>query len=144
MFRSSRMANIRLILVSGIVLALLAYISVLISHGGLRMDSMDGFADLGQKTNVFTMYYMDGCPHCESILPAYKKFAASGQFQLNGKKTKIRMLEQGDPSAAPELEARNVKGFPTFILATKSGKFVEYQGDRSIEAIKEFIGENAA
>jgi hypothetical protein len=135
------MANMRLILVIGIVVVVLAYISALVNSGNVRIDT---FADLGQKTNVFTMYYMNGCPHCESILPEYKKFVASGQFQSNGKKTTIRMLEQGDSSAAPELEARNVKGFPTFILATASGNFVEYQGDRSVNAIKKFIGENAA
>ena len=131
----------RLILVIGIVVVVLAYISALVNSGNVMIDS---FSDLGQKTNVFTMYYMNGCPHCESILPDYKKFAAAGQFQSNGKKTQIRMLEQGDSSAAPELEARNVKGFPTFILATASGSFVEYQGDRSVDAIKKFIGENAA
>ena len=130
----------RLVLVVGIALALIAYISVLMNDRGLRMDA---FTDLGQKTNIFTMYYMNGCPHCESILPEYKNFAAAGQFTLNGKKAQIRMLEQGDPSAAAELEARNVKGFPTFILATSDGKFVEYQGDRSVDAIKEFIGKNA-
>jgi len=130
----------RLILIVGIVIAILAYISTVVSVGGVRLDA---FSDLGQKSNVFTMYYMNGCPHCESILPDYKNFAAAGQIELNGKKTKIRMLEQGDSSAAPELEARNVKGFPTFILSTVDGKFVEYQGDRSVDAIKKFIGQNA-
>uniref|UniRef100_A0A6C0AMJ2 Thioredoxin domain-containing protein n=1 Tax=viral metagenome TaxID=1070528 RepID=A0A6C0AMJ2_9ZZZZ len=134
------MANMRLILIVGIVIAILAYISTVVSVGGVRLDA---FSDLGQKSNVFTMYYMNGCPHCESILPDYKNFAAAGQIELNGKKTKIRMLEQGDSSAAPELEARNVKGFPTFILSTVDGKFVEYQGDRSVDAIKKFIGQNA-
>jgi len=130
----------RLILVVAIVLAVIAYISVLVNDTSL---SMDAFADLGEKMNVFTMYYMNGCPHCESILPDYKRFVADGQFRLNGKKTQIRMLEQGDPAAAPELEARSIKGFPTFILGTADGKFVEYQGDRSIGAIKNFIGQNA-
>ena len=130
----------RLILIVGIVLAIIAYISVLMNDGSLRMD---GFTDLGQKTNTFTMYYMNGCPHCESILPDFKSFAANGQFSLNGKKAEIRMLEQGDPAAAAELETHKVKGFPTFILGTTNGKFVEYQGDRSISAIKQFIGQNA-
>jgi hypothetical protein len=135
------MVNMRVILVCAIVVAVIGYISSLISYGEI---SIQGFADLGQKANVFTLYYMNGCPHCESILPEYKKFAASGQFESGGKKTKIRMLEQADPSAAPELEARKIKGFPTFILGTSAGKFVEYQGERSVEAIKQFIGENAA
>ena len=90
--------NLRIILIVTIVFLSLAYISVLMAGRGLRMDA---FADLGQKTNTFTLYYMNGCPHCESILPEYKNFAASGQIVENGKKTKIRMLEQGDSSAAP-------------------------------------------
>lgn len=133
--------NLRIILIVTIVFLSLAYISVLMAGRGLRMDA---FADLGQKTNTFTLYYMNGCPHCESILPEYKNFAASGQIVENGKKTKIRMLEQGDSSAAPELEANNVKGFPTFVLQTADGKSIEYQGDRTIPAIKEFIGQNAS
>jgi thiol-disulfide isomerase/thioredoxin len=87
---------------------------------------------------------MNGCPHCETILPEYKKFAAAGQVQMNGKKVKIRMLEQGDPNAAPEIEARNVKGFPTFVLATADGQHLEYQGERSIPAIGQFISQNAS
>jgi thiol-disulfide isomerase/thioredoxin len=133
--------NARVILVSAIAVALLAYLAILVSGGGLRMD---GFADLGQKQNVFTLYYMNGCPHCESILPAYKKFAAAGQVEVNGKKVQIRMLEQGDPAAAPELEARNVTGFPTFILSTVSGDYLEYKGERTVDGIQQFITKNAA
>jgi hypothetical protein len=86
---------------------------------------------------------MNGCPHCETILPEYKKFAAAGQVMTNGKKTKIRMLEQGDPNAAPELEARSIKGFPTFVLNTADGKYIEYQGERSVPAIGQFINQHA-
>jgi hypothetical protein len=134
------MANMRLILVVSIVIAIIAYIAVITMDRDFRMDA---FADLGEKTNTFTMYYMNGCPHCESILPDFKKLVAAGQVTLNGKKTQFRMLEQADPAAAPELEARNVKGFPTFYLATADKNFIEYQGDRSASAIKEFIGQNA-
>jgi thiol-disulfide isomerase/thioredoxin len=132
--------SIRVVLVSAIVVAVLAYIAILVSGGGLKMD---GFADLGEKQNVFTLYHMTGCPHCEEILPAYEKFAAAGQIEVNGKKVKIRALEQNDKNAAPELEARNVTGFPTFILATASGNYLEYKGDRTVDGIKEFISKNA-
>lgn len=130
-----------MILVVGLVVVILAYLSVLMAGRGMRTDA---FADVGQKTNTFTLYYMNGCPHCESILPEYKKFAAAGQIVMNGKTTKIRMLEQGDPNAAPELEANNVKGFPTFVLNTADGKNLEYQGDRTVPAISEFITKNAS
>jgi len=133
------MANLRTTLMVGLLVAIVVYVSVVLVG---RMKT-DAFADLGEKMNVFTLYYMNGCPHCETILPAYKKFAASGQVDINGKKTKIRMVEQGDSSAASELEARNIKGFPTFYLETATGKLIEYQGERSVDPIRQFIGQNA-
>ncbi|NBP66908.1 MAG: hypothetical protein EBU66_19965, partial [Bacteroidetes bacterium] len=79
-----QLPNTRVLLVVGLVLVILIYVSVLMSDKFLKPDA---FADLGEKTNVFTLYYMNGCPHCETILPEYKKFAAAGQVTTNGKKT---------------------------------------------------------
>lgn len=135
------MPNLRILLLVTIVLAILFYMSTLLSGGG--MQRFDFFADLGESVNTFTMYYMNGCPHCEVLLPEFRTFVASGQIETNGKKTKIRMLEQGDPTAAPELEANNVKGFPTFVLSTVDGKNIEYSGDRRVSAMREFISNNA-
>lgn len=134
--------SLRLILVASVAIAILAYIGVLVS-GSIR-SRMDGFTSLTPKTNTFTLYYMNGCPHCESILPEYKQFAAAGQFVGNGSTTEIRMLEQGDSAAAPELEAHKIKGFPTFVLSTAAGQTLEYKGDRTVPAIKEFITQNAS
>ena len=134
--------NIKILLLVGVVLATLFYISVLVGGGATKF--LDGFTGLGQTQNTFTMYYMNGCPHCESVLPDYRTFVASGQVETDGKKTTIRMLEQGDPSAAPELEANNVKGFPTFILSTAGGENIEYKGERTVEAMKEFISKNSS
>jgi len=136
------MPNIKIMLLVGIVVAILLYLSFLVSGGGMRF--MESFTGLGATQNTFTMYYMNGCPHCETVLPEYRQFVASGQVETDGKKTSIRMLEQGDPQAGPELEAHNVKGFPTFILSTAGGNNIEYKGDRTIEAMKEFISQNSS
>jgi hypothetical protein len=136
------MPNIKITLLLAIVIAILFYISFLVSGGGMRV--MESFTGLGAKQNTFTMYYMNGCPHCEVILPSYRQFVASGQVETDGKKTTIRMLEQGDSQAAPELEANNVKGFPTFILSTAAGSNIEYKGERTIEAMKDFISQNSS
>ena len=136
------MPNIKIMLLVAIVVAILFYLSFLVSGGGMRF--MESFTSLGATQNTFTMYYMNGCPHCETVLPEYRQFVASGQVETDGKKTSIRMLEQGDPQAAPELEANNVKGFPTFILSTAGGNNIEYKGDRTIEAMKEFISQNSS
>ena len=135
------MPNVRILLLVTIVLAILFYMSTLLSGGG--MQRFEFFADIGESVNTFTMYYMNGCPHCEVLLPEFRTFVASGQIETNGKKTKIRMLEQGDPTAAPELEANNVKGFPTFVLSTVDGKSIEYSGERNVAAMRNFISSNA-
>jgi len=134
------MVNIKLVLLVSLVLAILSFLGILVSGASLK-QRINGFAD---KANSFTLYYMNGCPHCETLLPAYKEFVAAGEFESNGVTTQIRMLEQGDPAAAPELEANNVKGFPTFILKTASGGSMEYKGDRTVAAMKAFIQENAS
>jgi hypothetical protein len=135
------MPNVRILLLVTIVLAILFYMSTLLSGGG--MQRFEFFTNVGESVNTFTMYYMNGCPHCEVILPEFRTFVASGQIETNGKKTKIRMLEQGDPTAAPELEANNVKGFPTFVLSTVDGKTIEYSGERNVAAMRNFISSNA-
>ena len=136
-----QMPNIRILLLSGLVVAVLAYVSILMARRGLRTDA---FADMGQATNVFTMYYMNGCPHCEAILPAYKNFVAQGQIEVNGKKVTPRMVEQADPSAATEIDSLKIRGFPSFYLKTAKGQQIEYNGDRSISAITQFITANAS
>lgn len=136
------MPNIKITLLVAIVVAILFYLSLLVSGGGMAV--LESFTGLAPRQNTFTMYYMNGCPHCETILPEYRQFVASGQVETDGKKTTIRMLEQGDPQAAPELEANNVKGFPTFILSTTEGANVEYKGDRTIDAMKDFISKNSS
>jgi len=136
------MPNIKITLLVGIVVAILFYISFLVSGGGMRL--MESFTGLAPKQNSFTMYYMNGCPHCETLLPSFRQFVASGQIETDGKKTTIRMLEQGDPQAAPELDANNVKGFPTFILSTASGSNIEYKGERTVDAMKNFISQNSS
>jgi hypothetical protein len=136
------MPNIKIALLVAIVVAILFYLSVLIGGGGMRL--MESFTGMAAKQNTFTMYYMNGCPHCETILPAFRQFVASGQVETDGKKTSIRMLEQGDPQAGPELEANNVKGFPTFILSTAGGSNIEYKGERTVEAMKDFISQSSS
>jgi thiol-disulfide isomerase/thioredoxin len=134
------MVNVKLVLLVSLVLAILSFLGILVSGASLK-QRINGFTD---KANTFTLYYMNGCPHCETLLPAYKEFVAAGDFEFNGVRTQIRMLEQGDPAAAREIDANNVKGYPTFILKKASGGSMEYKGDRTVAAMKEFIQRNAS
>jgi hypothetical protein len=122
-------------LVVGIVIATLAYLAVLYTGGGL---SMDGFSDTEGPT--FTMYYMNGCPHCEKIKPDFQKFVAAGQVMTKGKPVKVRMLEQGE--ATSEVNSLGIQGFPSFYLSTADGNQIEYTGERTVPAYTSFIKQN--
>lgn len=131
------MRGIRVALVVGIVVAILAYLSILVSGGGMRYD---GFTGVGPNDPVFTFFYMDGCPHCDTVLPDFNKWAAAGQIMANDKSVKIRKLERKE--AGPLLDEKNIQGFPTFILTTADGKDIEYSGERTTSGFEEFIMKN--
>jgi hypothetical protein len=132
------MRGVRVALVVAIVVAILLYASILVSGGGL--GRRDGFTGVGASDNIFTLFYMDGCPHCEDILPDFNKWAAAGQILANDKPVKIRKLEREE--AGPLLDQKGVKGFPTFILTTANGTDIEYSGDRSTSGYEQFILKN--
>jgi hypothetical protein len=135
-------------MLTAIVILVLLYVSTLLSGGGMRM--LQGFADLGETTNTFTLYYMTGCPHCEdpSWRPDFNKFVGQGELRENNKVTKIFALEQSTAQAQANfasLKAKgiNVSGFPTFVMETTNGNAIEYSGGRSVDEMKAFIKANA-
>jgi len=138
------MTTVAIALVVAIVVATLTYLAILYTGGGLLsmdgMSSMDGFTDTSGPT--FTMYYMNGCPHCEKIKPDFQKFVAAGQTVVNGKAVKVRMLEQGE--ATSEVKSLGIQGFPSFYLATADGGNVEYTGERNVPAYMDFIKQNVS
>jgi hypothetical protein len=138
------MTTVAIALVVAVVVATLAYLAILYTGGGLLsmddMSSMDGFTDTSGPT--FTMYYMNGCPHCEKIKPDFQKFVAAGQTVVNGQAVKVRMLEQGE--ATSEVKSLGIQGFPSFYLATADGGNVEYTGERNVPAYMDFIKQNVS
>lgn len=132
------MRGVRVALVAALVVAILAYLGVLVTGGGL--GRREGFAAVGPNDPVFTLFYMDGCPHCESILPEFKNWAAAGDFVKDGKRVKVRALERVE--AGPLLDQKKIDGFPTFILTTADGRDLQYSGQRDVAGYKEFIVRN--
>jgi thiol-disulfide isomerase/thioredoxin len=137
----SEMLNVKLLLLVAVAVAVLFMLYFIVNGKSVKVDSFTG---VGEAINTFTLYYMNGCPHCETILPDFKNFVATGQYEAGGKKTTIRMLEQANPSAAADLKKYNIRGFPTFILEKPDGSFMTYDGDRTVPAMQEFIAQNAA
>lgn len=127
-----------LLLIGGTVLVL-----VLIRYLYFREGFTDSTGSIStQGADIFSLYYVDWCPHCKSVKPAFEDFAKNGFVTVAGKNVKVRAVECEKQS---ELAAgKPIKGYPTFLLETAEGKTVEYQGDRTPEAYMKFLEEQLA
>jgi thiol-disulfide isomerase/thioredoxin len=119
----------RFLLLLGVVIGLLVLLRFI-------QRSKEGFQS-GSGADTFTLYYAEWCPHCKTIKPAFKEWAKNGFVTAAGKQVKVRMVEQGENPE--EVQAKGIKGFPTFVLETAEGKTVEFQGDRTPEEYLKFL-----
>ena len=123
--------TIALILVVVTVLAAIAY--------KMYGNSSSGFqSGAGGTGTSFTMYYANWCPHCKTAKPEFEKLISKSPMNVGSSSVTIRMVEQGEDKSG-EMKAKNVKGFPTFLLATTDGKTIEYNGPRSTDAYLGFL-----
>ena len=102
-----------------------------ILYGIYRMiRPSEGFT--GQDT--FTLYYADWCPHCKAVKPAFESWM--------GTQTRVKaQMFEADKNAA-EVQAANVKGFPTLILKKADGTTKECSA-RDADGWNAFLLSNA-
>ena len=82
------------------------------------------------------LFYADWCGHCQRFKPVF-----DGELSDAVKKQGIPCkLEKIDCDANPEMAKKyNVKGFPTLIFENEKNDVVEYQGERTADAIVKFL-----
>lgn len=117
------------VVIAGLIVLVLFVFSV-------RMPRMRRNAWLGQENfatpAVFTMFEMEGCPHCVKAKP---QFASMGPTMTIGETTVEMRTVKSD---SPLCEEYEVEGFPTFFL-DHAGKRTRYQGERSKSGFVEFL-----
>jgi len=90
------------------------------------------------KKDVFVEFYAPWCGHCKALAPVWDKL---GEEFIATKDIVIAKMD----STANELEDVKVHGFPTIKLFPKgSAAPVDYQGERTFEALKKFIESRGA
>lgn len=89
--------------------------------------------------DIFIAYKKAQCPHCVRLVPAWKELAKEFENDEN------IIIAEVDGNAN-QLDDKNVSisGYPTVMLkvAKNNNKFIEYEGDRSVEDLKSFINKN--
>jgi thiol-disulfide isomerase/thioredoxin len=122
-----KLPNTRILITALVILAILAVLSV---------TTKEGFAGAATNAPTFTMYYADWCPHCKTVKPAFADFSKNGSVNVKGKTVFVSMVEE------KENTNKKIRGFPTFVLEKSTGESVEFDGERTPEGWKQWLGEN--
>ncbi|XP_004502489.3 protein disulfide-isomerase [Cicer arietinum] len=84
--------------------------------------------------NVLLEFYAPWCGHCKQLAPILDEVAVSYQSDADVVIAKLDATANDVPS-----ETFVVQGYPTLYFRSASGKLSQYDGDRTKEAIIEFI-----
>ena len=121
------------------VIALVFLFKVVISEGDVFIMTDDNFDSvLNQDRPVFVKFFAPWCGHCKRLAPTYVELAQT-------------IKESGDDVLIAELDATiygktadkfGIRGYPTVILFMKNDKRIEYNGNRSLDDMLNFIRKN--
>lgn len=87
---------------------------------------------------IMALFYTNWCPHCTKFKPTWNDI----KEELNNKKIgKYNVkFESVDCEVNPDLGKQyDVRGYPTIKLLTSDGKSVEYDSDRTLSGVKEYL-----
>ena len=86
--------------------------------------------------NKLILYYADWCGYSKQFKPIWDQFTKNTKLDIN---TEIVNCDTNKDLC----ETVNIRGFPTIILHKKDGKKIEYSGNRTIEDLEKFVGQNS-
>lgn len=94
---------------------------------------------LDETKDVMVEFYAPWCGHCKKLVPIYEKL---GQKFASNEKVVIAKLD----ATLNDVPGVDIQGFPTifFYPANAKANPIQYRGDRTAEAMAEFIEENGS
>ncbi|KAK1288391.1 Protein disulfide-isomerase [Acorus calamus] len=98
-------------------------------------DSVDDLV-LKSGKNVLLEFYAPWCGHCQKLAPILDEVAVSFANDADV------IIAKMDATANDVPNDFTVQGYPTLYFLSASGKIEQYEGDRTKEAIIEFIQKN--
>ena len=84
------------------------------------------------NNNKLVYYYMNGCGHCEKFTPKWNNFVSN-----NGSNYDC-VFEKIEANNAPS----DIKGYPTIVLIKSNNEKKTFEGDRTVQGLKQFLDEN--
>jgi protein disulfide-isomerase-like protein len=87
---------------------------------------------------VFVIFYAPWCGHCKRTMPEFEKLQQSFKGQV-----KLVSINADLEENKELVQSQKVQGFPTirYFPSGMSGKFDEYNGERTAEAFEQYLGQ---
>jgi thiol-disulfide isomerase/thioredoxin len=82
-------------------------------------------------------FYMNGCGHCKNFTPIWDEFCSANS-------TTIKTYKFEQSQAQEQIRSYNISGFPSILLLDENNsKIDEYNGARTVEALKNYVNNHA-
>ena len=104
------------------------YLINLIIYSNFTSGNLENF----ENPTELVYYHMNGCGHCKKFTPEWEKFAQGYTGSL-----KLKKIERAD--AGDDLEKYQIQGFPTILLLDGKGNKKEFDGDRTVSGLEQFV-----
>ncbi|XP_037069790.1 thioredoxin domain-containing protein 5-like [Pollicipes pollicipes] len=99
----------------------------------------DTFNNSISRDYTFIKFYAPWCGHCKRLAPTWDQLAVK---MLGNPAVKIAKVDCTENDNRPLCSQQGVSGFPTVILYHDGAKVVEYEGNRSLDDMANFIKSN--
>jgi thioredoxin-like negative regulator of GroEL len=99
-------------------------------------ETTEQFTDSDKATKL-VIFYAPWCPHCKSMMEGEGSVWGKLKQKLSGRKDVV--LDQVNCDEQPDVATKfGIKGYPT-ILKINKDKVEHFEGDRTLEALENFI-----
>jgi len=111
------------------------------TQGNVKVLVGSNYAELVNEKDKDKLveFYAPWCGHCKKLAPIYDEL---GDFYASDPHITIAKMDATE-NDLPAGTTFQIQGFPTIKFIKADGSIVDYNGDRSLSHLKEFISENA-
>jgi thiol-disulfide isomerase/thioredoxin len=95
------------------------------------------FTNSEHAEDKLVLYYTEWCPHCQRIMPLWKEFVKNNK---TGVKTMAFDCEQN----RSRCHDAKICGYPTIVLYKANGDKIKFNGEKTLQAINNFVNANLA
>jgi thiol-disulfide isomerase/thioredoxin len=105
----------------------------------LTLGEAEGFQSGGAGEKKLIIAKADWCGHCKKAMPEFEKLKEASPILLPNESRVVVEILDADKDKA-EMEAYQVKGFPTIMVVPSDGSGVmEYPGERTYAGVMDFL-----